>query len=256
MKIDFVSMAAHELRTPLAALRGYLELVAYKGEPEISRDAKRNITQALKSTGELSSLINNLLDVARIERGALVFDFGKVDLAEKVQKVVEDSRFAAQDKQLSLTYYGPDTGCDVYADDIAVREVINNLLSNAIKYTHEGGTIEVSLHKQHDAYAVSVKDTGIGIPKRALPHLFTKFYRVHGGLDSGSTGTGLGLFITRSILERHNGTVAVESEERVGSTFIFTLPMYKQDAHTSDEAQRDVKRSRRHRGWVTQNIDR
>jgi len=133
---------------------------------------------------------------------------------------------------------------------------VTNLLSNAIKYTGENGRVTIRLQKQADRYNVSVEDTGIGIPKRALSHLFTKFYRVHGGLDSGSTGTGLGLFITKSILERHNGTITVDSQEGVGSTFTFTLPEYQQQANEPVTKEETPKQPRRHHGWFTKNIDR
>jgi PAS domain S-box-containing protein len=257
MKIDFVSMAAHELRTPLAALRGYLELAMYQKTPQAKEEATQLVGKALKSTTELSGLINNLLDVSRIERGALTFNFGKVDVAQSIKNAIDDSRIIANDKQISLKYTGPTQGYYVYADELAVHEILNNLLSNAIKYTNAGGSVTVGAKKQDDMYAVNVTDTGAGIPQRALSHLFTKFYRVHGGLDSGSTGTGLGLYITRSILDRHGGKITVESQEGVGSMFTFTLPIYaSQDNVKPNETIGKTKEPRRHRGWFTKNIDR
>lgn len=252
MKVDFVSMAAHELRTPLAALRGYLELVAYRDEPG-SPDSKHHISKALKSTAELSGLISNLLDVSRIERGALSLDFGKVDLSALIQRAVEDSRFAADDKKLSIEYHGPKEGSFAYADELAVREVVNNLISNAIKYTTEGG-VDVYLGQQGKSWMIGIKDTGIGVPQRALSKLFTKFYRVHGGLDSGSQGTGLGLFIAKSIVERHGGHISVQSQEGTGSVFSFTLPVYSEQ--DKDKAQSIVQKSEKNRAWFTKNIDR
>lgn len=254
MKVDFVSMAAHELRTPLAALRGYLELVAYRDEAG-SADAKNHTNKALKSTAELSGLINNLLDVSRIERGALTLDFEKVDLMALVQRSVEDSRFAAEDKKLAINYHGPQTSTFAYADELAVREVVNNLITNAIKYTNQGA-VDVYLEQQGDQLQVSIKDSGIGIPQRALAKLFTKFYRVHGGLDSGSKGTGLGLFIAKSIVERHGGRISVQSQEGAGSVFSFSLPVYKNQDQNDGAKQLEIQKSRRNRGWFTKNIDR
>jgi len=256
MKIDFVSMAAHELRTPLAALRGYLELAVYKTKENPSDEFGGLMDKALKSTADLNGLISNLLDVSRIERGALALDMQKVDIAQIIQRVIKDSQVLARDKQITLAYDGPQSDCLVYGDEMALREVVTNLLSNAIKYTGENGRVTIRLQKQAGRYNVSVEDTGIGIPKRALPHLFTKFYRVHGGLDSGSTGTGLGLFITKSILGRHNGTIAVDSKEGVGSTFTFTLPQYQQQANEPVAKEETPKQPRRHHGWFTKNIDR
>ena len=255
MKIDFVSMAAHELRTPLAAIRGYLELVSFKEKTTVTPDVAKYISQAIKSTSELGSLINNLLDVTRIERGTLTLNMDQVDLAASIAQAVNDARFSAQDKHITLNYSGPQSGNMVFADNIAIHEVINNLVTNAIKYTHPNGQVTVELLTQGSSYTVRVKDSGIGIPQQAIPNLFTKFYRVHGGLNSGNSGTGLGLFIAKSIIERHAGTIAVESQEGVGSTFTFTLP--KLDATQSSPVKQQTEGpTRRSRGWTTQNIAR
>jgi two-component system phosphate regulon sensor histidine kinase PhoR len=182
----------------------------------------------------------------------------EVDLAESVSHAVKDSRFIAEEKHIALNYSGPESGCKVVGDEVALREIVNNLLSNAVKYTPSKGSIDVQFVEKEGKYFIGVKDTGLGIPKSALPNLFSKFYRVHGGLDSGSTGTGLGLFISKSIAERHQGTITVESEEGKGSVFTFSMPK------STDEdiaAAKQQKQSidlviRGHRGWVTQNIDR
>jgi PAS domain S-box-containing protein len=258
MKLDFVSMAAHELRTPLAAIRGYIELISFKqkrAQPEI----KNYLQQALKSTVELSSLINNLLDVSRIERGTLTLNMGKTDLAASMNRAIRDVNFQAVERGIELSYIGPSEEYLVNADEIALREVITNLLTNAIKYTAPGGKVKASLEAQDESYKVAVVDSGIGIPKSALPHLFTKFFRVHGGLDSGSSGTGLGLFISKSIIERHDGTIAAVSEEGRGSTFYFTIPKLSAGKLAQVEAQAQSEPTtamRRHRGWVTKNTTR
>ncbi len=257
MKIDFVSMAAHELRTPLAAVRGYLELLRYRKSGDTNVESGGYLQQALKSTAELGGLINNLLDVTRIERGTLALHMDEMDIADSVSQAVQDSQFSAQEKQIVMTYYGPPESCKVIGDEIALREVINNLLSNSIKYTLDKGQIGVTLERKDDNYLVHVKDTGIGIPRDALPNLFTKFYRVHGGLDSGSSGTGLGLFISKSIMERHGGSISVQSEEGKGSVFTYSIPVLTSDrlaaAHLEQSEQISI---RRHRGWVTKNTAR
>ncbi len=258
MKIDFVSMAAHELRTPLASLRGYIELISYKEGPRISEETNKYLKQALKSSNELGSLINNLLDVTRIERGTLTLNMERMDLAATIAQAVEDLRFVAEDKEIRLSYDGAADGEFVMADTIALREVVNNLLTNAIKYTQSHGTVTISLKRDGDTYVTSVRDTGRGIPKKALPYLFTKFYRVHGGLDSGSTGTGLGLFISKSIVERHNGTIGVTSQEGAGSVFTFTIPAAGESQSAPQDQDQETQTTfiRRHRGWVTKNTSR
>lgn len=260
MKIDFVSMAAHELRTPLAAIRGYLELIMFKAsQSNVADETEKYLKQALSSTSELSGLINNLLDVTRIERGNLTFTPEKVDLALSVKQSVQDARFSAEDKQIVLSYEGPSEGCFVVADQIAMREVFNNLVSNAIKYTNNKGTIAVVLTQLKQEYEVRVKDTGIGIPKSAQSNIFTKFFRAQAGLNSGNTGTGLGLYISKSIIERHGGTIDFESEEGVGSTFTVILPVFNEKqfeaSRAGNHAQLTTIRRRKH-GWLTKNIAR
>lgn len=256
MKIDFVSMAAHELRTPLAAIRGYLELISYKEGKTADTDTTTYIHQALKSATELGGLINNLLDVTRIERGTLTLHFEKTDLSVLIAQAIKESQFVAKDKNITLQYEGPQQECLVVGDPIALREVINNLLANAIKYTERNGSVRVSLALEDQKYVVHVTDTGIGIPQKALPNLFTKFYRVHGGLDSGSTGTGLGLYISKSIMERHHGTISVESEVGKGSTFSFAVPVLNEAQLAAVQSVQEQNITRRHRGWVTKNITR
>jgi two-component system phosphate regulon sensor histidine kinase PhoR len=258
MKIDFVSMAAHELRTPLAAIRGYLELISFKQTPTANTEVDGYIHQALKSATELGGLINNLLDVTRIERGTLTLNMEKTDLAAGVSQAVKDVTFSAKDKNITLRYNGPEANCFVVGDQIALREVINNLLTNAVKYTEPNGIVTVDFDLEGNKYVVRVRDTGIGIPQKSLPNLFTKFYRVHGGLDSGSTGTGLGLFISKSIVERHRGTITVESEVNKGSVFTFSIPVLDEThlAAVQSKEQAEQTLTRRHRGWVTKNITR
>jgi len=260
MKTDFVAMAAHELRTPLAAIRGYLEVALYKdAHPDNEKvDVVTYVRQALKNVADLGWLLNNLLDVTRIERGTFTLNMEKVDMADVTDSIVRDTQFAARDKHIFLSYDGPKKGRYVVADFLAVHEVVNNLLSNAIKYTESGGRVSVHFREEGDMYAVDVRDSGVGIPLRAREHLFTKFYRVNGGLDSGNTGTGLGLFIAKSIAERHHGDVSVESEEGAGSTFTFKLPVFSEERLTEVDPKdgQGLTNLRRKRGWVTKNISR
>ncbi len=259
MKTDFVSMAAHELRTPLTAIRGYLEVALFKDGRHETADLMTYVRQALKNVAELGGLINNLLDVTRIERGTLTLSMEKVDLAAEVSRAVEDARFAAEDKQLSIVYNGPADSVFAVADSVALREVVNNLITNAIKYTMPEGKIQVAVTQDAENCTIAVKDSGVGIAKSAQQYLFTKFYRVHGGLDSGSTGTGLGLFIAKSIIDRHRGTIKVESQEGQGSTFTVTLPVFTPERLaqlqpvTDDMGEANIRRKR---GWITKNIAR
>lgn len=256
MKIDFVSMAAHELRTPLSAIRGYLELIMFQPKENMDEKVLKYATQARTSATILATLISNLLDVSRIERGTLVLTMDKVDLADTVNQAVQNLSFNAQDKQITLQYDGPTRECYVVADNIAIKEVVGNLLDNAIKYTQNGGKVDVGLIQKDDNYVVTVSDTGVGIPANSLPYLFTKFYRVHGGLESGSSGTGLGLYISKSIMERHGGTITVKSNEGKGSVFTITIPIFTEEKFARVRDAKGTDNVSRRRGWTTKNIAR
>ena len=257
MKTDFVSMAAHELRTPLTAVRGYLEVALYKESQGDSTDTTTFVRQALKNVAELGGLINNLLDVSRIERGTFTLTTEKVDLAAGLARLVEDVKFTAEDRNIAVTFASQNNmPAFVIGDELALREVFNNLVVNAIKYNKDNGKVDILLTKKDGSFEIAIKDTGPGIPSKALPHLFSKFYRVHGGLASGSGGTGLGLFIAKSIVQRHHGKISVKTKEGEGSTFIVQLPEFNEAEFKKQRPEGEQTGVRRKRGWVTKNITR
>jgi len=255
MKHDFVSMAAHELRTPITAIRGYLDLMAVDKASDLSDNTKHSIERARSSTEELVGLINNLLNVSKIEGGTLDMAFGKVNWVALVKSALDNHRFGAAEKDITLEYDGPEHKVFIIADEIAIKEVANNLIANAIHYTNEDGHITVSVRTEKDQVITSVKDTGIGIPPNAIKRLFTKFFRVKGGMASGSGGTGLGLFISKSIVELHKGRIWVESEEGKGTTFTFTLPAFDEVQYEAI-ANKQAEGVKKRRGWVTKNTAR
>ncbi|GAC1392309.1 MAG: cell wall metabolism sensor histidine kinase WalK [Candidatus Saccharimonadales bacterium] len=257
MKMDFVSLAAHELRTPLSSIRGYLELLIDDEftEKNMPERPKNFILQARNSARQLTGLISNLLNVSRIERGALSLNMEKLDWAHIALQSVKDQQFNASEKNINLTYDGPAENVFIQADQTAISEVIDNLIANALKYTLAGGSVRVHMQINDNNILTQVIDTGIGIPEVSLPKLFIKFYRVNGGLSSGSSGTGLGLFISKSIVVRHGGQIWAESEEGRGSTFQFLLPVYNNE-HLDALNPIDQTGVRRKRGWITKNIAR
>lgn len=225
MKLDFVSMAAHELRTPLTAIRGYLDLIT-RFRSKLPESEQTYLQRASISAADLVGLVNNLLNVSKIERGAMTMAREKLDWAELVAGLVTDQKVVAAEKEISVEYSGPLSGIYVYGDRLALREVIGNLVSNAIHYTNSLGRVTIHVEKQGKDVLTRVTDTGQGIPDTAIAHLFTKFYRVGGALESGSKGTGLGLYISKSIIDLHDGTIGVHSQEGIGTEFYFTLPAF------------------------------
>ncbi len=226
MKLDFVAIAAHELRTPLTVVRGYLNLINTEALNQLSIMNIENLQRAIVGTEQLSNLINNLLNVSRIERGEMSISLAKVDLATLANEIIEQQRVMATLKEQKLRYDGPERGVYVPADKSAISEVINNLINNAMKYTQAGGVITVSLRPNGDVIQVEVSDNGPGIPKAAQERLFTKFYRVERSLTTGNRGTGLGLYICRTIVKLHHGEIGVTSTEDQGATFFFRLPIF------------------------------
>jgi two-component system phosphate regulon sensor histidine kinase PhoR len=225
MKVDFVSMAAHELRTPLTAIRGYASLLQMHYATKLEDQAKELLTRLIVSTNNLANLIDNLLSVSRIEQNSMIIDKKPVDLAIIIKDIFESFKSQAQTRHQQFTLTMPDNLPIVIADPFRIGQVFINLISNAINYTQENGTISVTAHEVNGAIEIAVQDNGEGIPADAVPRLFTKFFRVSGSLEQGSKGTGLGLYITKSIIELHKGKIWAESVLGKGSTFTVTIPI-------------------------------
>lgn len=224
MKLDFVSMAAHELRTPLTSIRGYLSLFFDEFLNELSEKQKLLLRRVDISAKQLNSLVENLLSVSRIEKGAFAINPKPVDWLNLVKTIVEELTSRANDKHITLSLQNPGVPVSVMADELRIGEVVTNLVVNAINYTGEGGHVTVSIEVKDDVVITHVQDTGEGIPKEAISRLFTKFFRGSTTLVQGAKGTGLGLYISKAIVTIHKGTISVESELGKGSTFTFTLP--------------------------------
>ncbi len=231
MKLDFVSMAAHELRTPLTSIQGYLD-VLYKEIKESLNTNQQLFFERIKASSErLQFLIENLLNVSRIERGQLTSSLQPINLEPIIDQVVSDLANRAREKQLSLLFTAPQSPLpSVIADQSRIQEVLANLISNAIQYT-DTGSVTISLEQQGNEVITHIQDTGIGIPEESLPHLFTKFFRVKDSLVQGRKGTGLGLYITKSIIEQHHGRIWVKSVAGKGSVFSFALPIAQSSEH-------------------------
>lgn len=226
MKLDFVSMAAHELRTPLTSIRGYLSVFIKENSQNLSPEQNTFLNRISISTQQLMALVENLLNVSRIERGVLTINITPIDWTELVKNVVLEMVPRSEEKKVSLTFTKPPQEVIyVLADKLRIPEVVYNLLANAIAYTNPSGKVDVSIELKNNLVITHIKDTGQGIPKDALLHLFTKFFRVSGKLEQGSKGTGLGLYISKAIIDMHKGKIWVESELGKGSTFSFSLPV-------------------------------
>lgn len=242
MKIDFVSMAAHELRTPLTSLKGYLYIFLRDYKNSLTNEQQTIINRVNIATQRIVALVENLLNVTRIERGALTIHLEEVNWIANLEEVIGEVIDQAKDKNIEFTFEKPKEKLPLLqVDKFRIDEVITNLITNAINYTKPGGKVKVWVEFKGGEIITHVTDTGEGIPTSAIPHLFTKFFRVSGKLEQGSKGTGLGLYIAKSIVEMHNGRIWVESEFGKGSTFSFALPIDQPQASTNPLLQPVIK---------------
>jgi len=224
LKDEFVTLASHELRTPMTAIRGSLSTILDGYSGEISKEAREFLTAAYNENDRLIRLVNNLLNISRIEAGRFTFNITKVDVGKIIEEVIRNLEMATREKNLFLTYEHVSGMPLVFADEDKIREVLINLIGNAIKFTHTGG-VKVSQYKKEGMIVVAVTDTGSGIAKEDQELLFKKFSQLQGSYAKQSGGTGLGLYICKQIIEGLNGQIWLESELSKGSTFFFSLPI-------------------------------
>jgi PAS domain S-box-containing protein len=222
MKSDFISFAAHQLRTPLAGIKRQLELAAQ--DKKSSDETASPIQVARQSTERLIGMVNELLDASELESGKLILSPAPTDLRELTQTVLKDVHPHLQTQKHDLSVGGGENLPSVQVDTQLFRQVIFNLVSNAIKYTPPGGKISIDMGQRNGLIHWSIRDSGIGIPKRAQPQLFERFFRADNANAIVAEGTGLGLYIVRLILKNSGGRIWCDSQEGKGSTFTFEIP--------------------------------
>lgn len=223
LKDEFVFIAAHELRTPVAAMKGYLTLILDGTTGGVTDATRAFIEKVLASNQRLIQLVNDLLEVARSQAGRLTIKVAPIAIVPPIRSVLDELKSLADEKSVALHYDPPAEVPNVLADADRVKEVVVNLIGNAIKYMGGAGAVTIT-HEQKDHMLVThVTDTGLGISKEAQARLFEKFYRVQTDQTKDITGTGLGLFIVKQIVEKMDGKIWIESEEGKGSTFSFSL---------------------------------
>lgn len=219
---QFSADASHELRTPLTIMRGEIELALRN--PKTPDDQRRVLESAMEEIIRMSSIIENLLILAKADQGTVDVDFSEVNLGSLVQDLYDDSEVLAEGKHIHVTLSNKDP-ITIVGDKVRLRQLFLNLIDNAIKYTPEGGMVTLSVERQNGAAIVQVADTGIGIPPQEVAKIFDRFYRVDKARSRDIGGTGLGLSIARWIAELHRGTINVKSEVDKGSVFTVVLPI-------------------------------
>ncbi|MCC6454086.1 MAG: PAS domain S-box protein [Caldilineaceae bacterium] len=235
MKSTFTSIISHELKTPVALIKGYAQTLARPDAQWDATTARQSLEIIEEEADRLEALINNLLDASRIQASGLRLDYADVDLEALARKVTDAYRTQTNVHQFELDF--PEPLPLIWGDEERLRQVLTNLLSNAIKYSPDGGVIRVGGWTQHSTnehgparVVLFVADQGIGIPQDELANVFERFYRVDSSLRRNTMGAGLGLFLTKAIVEAHGGQIWARSEAGKGTTFFVALPVEHGDA--------------------------
>ena len=223
-KDDFISMASHQLRTPLTSVKGYVSMVLDGDVGALNRKQRDYLNQVFVSSQRMSYLISDLLNVSRLRTGKFIIDRNPCNLANVIHEEVSQLVETAKARELELIYHQPEHFPTLMLDEMKMRQVIMNFIDNAIYYTPSGGSITVTLTESSHSIEFTVTDTGIGVPRAEQHHLFSKFFRAQNARVARPDGTGLGLFMAKKVVTAQGGAIIFKSREGKGSTFGFTMP--------------------------------
>ncbi|MFH0935835.1 MAG: HAMP domain-containing sensor histidine kinase [Candidatus Omnitrophota bacterium] len=223
-KSDFISAVSHELRTPLTSIKGYASILLAGKLGALPAEIRDRLDKINRHSDELVHMINELLDIARIESGKLGMKKEMLGLQGIITGVIELLSVQTKEKEIDLSYKIAEQAKLVFADQEQLKRVFINIVGNAIKFTPPKGKITIQAHKIDDMAQVDISDTGYGIPQEAQEAVFEEFYRVDNAINQQVRGTGLGLALVKRIIEAHNGKIWLKSKAGAGSTFSFTLP--------------------------------
>jgi signal transduction histidine kinase len=222
-KDDFISMASHQLRTPLTSIKGYVSMVMEGDAGKITKKQSELLDQAFVSSQRMVYLIADLLNVSRLRTGKFIIEAKETNLADVIEGEISQLKETAKGRNLELTYDKPKGFPNLMLDETKIRQVIMNFADNAIYYTPQGGHIQVNLEDKGDAIEFTVVDDGIGVPKSEQHNLFNKFYRAGNAKKARPDGTGLGLFMAKKVVVAQGGSIIFKTEENKGSTFGFSF---------------------------------
>ena len=238
MKDEFISIASHELRTPITTLKGYISMALEGDYGQLDEKGAKGFKIMEASVNRLGALVEDLLNVSRIEQKRLSISPKIISLPELLESLEAEFEFRVKEKGLQFKLIKEDKLPEIWADEDKLRQILVNLIGNAVKYTKQG-EIELIAKVEDDKFVtINIKDTGIGMDAKDREALFTKFYRVQGEETKGIVGTGLGLWITKQLVELLGGKIYVDSIKHVGSQFYFTVPIYNALVHKEAEVKK------------------
>ena len=229
MKSEFIDTISHELRTPLHSIKGFNKLIldGLVTDPEVQREFQNTID---RETDRLGKLIDDLLDVSRLNSGRFDLQKQPTSIEEVIGSAIQSLYATASERNIAFKAEVQAGLPHIEADEARIRQVVVNLLSNAVKFSPSGAEVTVGASLRDDAILVQIQDQGVGIPEEAKTRIFERFYRVDSSLTRNTVGTGLGLYISKQLVEAHDGSIWLESALNEGSTFSFLLPLKKLDA--------------------------
>lgn len=228
LKVEFISVAAHQMRTPLAAIKWAFELLLASDDEKLAPELKKVAESGFDSTHRILKIINNFLEVDAMESADFNYIFAPVNITKVVEDIFSEVEIEARERGVKLVFLNENEHLPyVRADQGRLSNIFQNLIENALKYTIGEGTITVQTEVRDQEMLISVKDEGIGIPEAEINNIFTRFFRAKNAKKVETDGNGLGLYTTKKMVERHGGSIWFESVEGGGSTFFFTMPLYK-----------------------------
>jgi signal transduction histidine kinase len=227
MKTEFISIASHQLKTPLSEINWEIELLLSKYHKGLDKKQSEIIKEIYNSAGKMVKMVNDLLDVARIEQGRLALNSEPFELSSAIKDVIESYLSVAKKNNTKINFKIGKKIPKVVGDKQKTKVIIENLLSNGIKYIEKNGKVEISIISDNDFVRVKIADNGIGIPKNQYDKMFQKFFRINSDAGNKTEGTGLGLYIAKNIVEQSGGKIWFTSKQGKGTIFYFTLPIFK-----------------------------
>lgn len=228
MKSEFISLASHQLRTPLSAIKTYTHMLADGFMGDLNDAQKKSLMTIINASNRMNELISTLLNITRIESGTIAITPKLIKMERVIEELMPELVLMANNKSidLSMKVWGK-ASTSIKTDMLIVKEVITNLVSNAIKYTPDEGTVLITIRPRRDDIMIQVQDTGWGIPKASQDQIFSKFFRAQNIVKRETTGTGLGLYLVKGLVDALQGKIWFKSEEGKGTTFYVTLPRAK-----------------------------
>ncbi|OGZ79514.1 MAG: hypothetical protein A2358_03575 [Candidatus Staskawiczbacteria bacterium RIFOXYB1_FULL_37_44] len=227
MEIEFVSLAAHQLRTPLSIIKWSISMLKKGDFGKLTAKQNELVKNTFRNNERLITLVNDLLNVTRIAEGRYLYKLAPSDIREIIRVVLDIFKDQMESRKIKLDFTEPENFPQIMLDAEKIKIVVQNFIDNAIKYSADGSKIAITLQNDGKNIELRVKDFGIGIPKGQQDKIFTKFFRGDNAMRANAVGSGLGLFLSKNIIESHGGVIWFESEENVGTSFCFTLPIKK-----------------------------